>query len=67
MKPNILFICSDQQRRDCLGYTDGYPVKTPNIDSLAYDGVDFSNAYTPNPICVPARRSLICGKRPEHV
>lgn len=67
MKPNILFICSDQQRRDCLGYTDGYPVKTPNIDSLAYDGVDFSNAYTPNPICVPARRSLVCGRRPEHV
>ncbi|MBO4868723.1 MAG: sulfatase-like hydrolase/transferase [Clostridia bacterium] len=67
MKYNILFICSDQQRRDCLGYTGQYPVKTPNIDALAADGVDFSLAYTPNPICVPARRSMVCGRRPEHV
>ena len=67
MKYNILFICSDQQRRDCLGYTGRYPVKTPNIDRLASEGVDFSLAYTPNPICVPARRSMVCGKRPEHV
>ena len=67
MRPNILFICSDQQRRDCLGYVGRYPVKTPNIDRLAADGVDFSEAYTPNPICVPARRSMVCGRRPEHV
>ena len=67
MRPNVLFICSDQQRRDCLGYTGEYPVKTPNTDALAADGVDFDNAYTPNPICVPARRSMVCGKRPEHV
>ncbi len=67
MRPNILFICSDQQRRDCLGYVRDYPVKTPNIDALYEDGVDFSRSYTPNPICVPARRSMVCGKRPEHV
>ena len=66
MRPNILFICVDQQRRDCLGYTGGYPVRTPNIDRLAEEGVDFAEAYTPNPICVPARRSMICGRRPEH-
>ncbi len=67
MRPNILFICVDQQRRDCLGYTNGYPVKTPNIDRLAAGGVDFEQSYTPNPICVPARRSMICGRRPEQV
>ncbi|MBO4422058.1 MAG: sulfatase-like hydrolase/transferase [Clostridia bacterium] len=67
MRPNILFICSDQQRRDCLGFAGEYPVKTPNIDALYSEGVDFSQAYTPNPICVPARRSMICGRRPEHV
>ncbi len=65
MRLNILFICVDQQRRDCLGYTNGYPVKTPNIDRLASEGVDFEQSYTPNPICVPARRSMICGRRPE--
>ena len=67
MRVNVLFICVDQQRRDCLGYTNGYPVKTPNIDRLAAEGVDFEQAYTPNPICVPARRSMICGRRPEQV
>lgn len=64
-KPNILFICADQHRRDCVGYANAYPVKTPNIDRIAREGIVFSRAYTPNPICVPARRSLVCGQRPE--
>ena len=37
--PNILWICVDQQRWDCLGYAEKYPVKTPNIDRLAAGGV----------------------------
>lgn len=64
-KKNILLICADQHRQDCVGYAKGYPVKTPNIDRIANEGIRFNRAYTPNPICVPARRSLICSKRPE--
>ena len=40
----------------------GHPlVKTPNLDSLARRGTTFLNAYTPSPMCVPARASLACG------
>ena len=65
MKPNILFISCDQQRWDCLGFTDRYPVKTPNIDRLAAEGISFDNSYTPLPTCCPARQALVSGRRPE--
>lgn len=64
-KPNILIIVADQQRYDCIGYAKQYPVKTPNIDKLAEEGVWFTNAYTPIPICAPARQAFLNGRRPE--
>ncbi|MFD0675640.1 MULTISPECIES: sulfatase-like hydrolase/transferase [unclassified Paenibacillus] len=64
-KPNILFIMLDQLRYDCVGAGKQYPVYTPNIDRLASEGVWFSNAYTPIPICCPSRQALINGRRPE--
>ncbi|MCQ6560063.1 sulfatase-like hydrolase/transferase [Paenibacillus mendelii] len=65
VKPNILFILSDQHRYDCIGSSRDYPVKTPNLDRLADDGIRFTNAYTPIPLCCPARQSLLSGVRPE--
>jgi arylsulfatase A-like enzyme len=65
MKPNILIIIADQQRYDCIGYAGIYPVATPNIDRLAEEGAWFTNAYTPIPICAPARQALLNGRRPE--
>lgn len=65
MKPNILFISCDQQRWDCLGFNDRYPVRTPNLDRIAAEGICFDNSYTPLPTCCPARQALLCGKRPE--
>jgi len=62
---NLLFIMCDQQRYDCVGFSGIRPVKTPNIDKIARNGVWFTNAYTPIPVCAPARQTLICGKRPE--
>ncbi len=63
-KPNILLIHSDQHRFDCLG-CNGHPVlTTPNLDRLASEGVTFRNAFTPSPICSPARASLITGLWP---
>jgi arylsulfatase A-like enzyme len=64
-KPNILFILSDQHRYDTIGYIRDYPVLTPNLDRLASEGACFTNAYTPIPLCCPARQSLLAGKRPE--
>lgn len=64
-RPNILFLISDQHRYDCVGFSEKYPVKTPNLDKLAEEGVWFDQAYCTVPTCCPARQSLISGKRPE--
>jgi len=58
---NILFIMADQLRADALGFIKKFPVKTPNIDKLAEQGTVFENAYCANPVCVPARASLMTG------
>lgn len=59
---NILFIISDEHQAQALSCA-GHPlVKTPNLDALAARGVQFTNAYTPSPICVPARAALATGK-----
>lgn len=63
MEPtNLLFIISDQHSYDALGCY-GHPlVQTPNLDRLAERGTRFTNAYTPCPICVPARAALATGQ-----
>ncbi|MBM4031852.1 MAG: hypothetical protein FJ291_08720 [Planctomycetes bacterium] len=59
--PNILILFADQLRADALG-CHGNPVcQTPHLDALAAAGVVFESAFTPNPICVPARASLTTG------
>ena len=61
-RPNILLITADEMRHDCFGAA-GHPlVRTPNLDALARRGVRFTNAYTPFPVCVPARMSIMTGQ-----
>lgn len=58
---NLLIVISDEHRRDAMGCM-GHPiVRTPVLDALAARGAVFENAYTPSPICVPARAALACG------
>ncbi|MBO9610287.1 MAG: sulfatase-like hydrolase/transferase [Paenibacillaceae bacterium] len=64
-KTNVLLIVSDQLRYDCIGASRKYPVRTPNLDRLAGEGIWFANAYTHIPLCCPARQSLLNGRRPE--
>ncbi len=65
MPPNILLIHSDQHRYDCLG-VNGHPfLQTPNLDRLAAEGMNFSRAFCPIPLCVPARNSLLYGQWPS--
>lgn len=61
---NFILIQTDQQRRDMIGAYGDRVVRTPTVDRLAAEGVLFENAYTPCPLCGPARASLITGKRP---
>jgi choline-sulfatase len=59
---NLLFIISDEHQARALSCADHPIVKTPNIDRLAARGTRFTAAYTPCPICVPARASLATGR-----
>ncbi|OPX25296.1 MAG: hypothetical protein B1H04_00240 [Planctomycetales bacterium 4484_123] len=60
-RPNILLVMADQLRADALGCYGNSICRTPNLDALAAAGALFANAFTPNPICVPARASLTTG------
>lgn len=64
-KPNVLWICSDQQRSDTLGCYGNPFVHTPNIDALAADGVRLSRAYVQSPVCAPSRASFLSGRYPR--
>jgi len=65
-RPNILFLMTDQQRGDCLGCAGNPVIKTPHLDSIAKEGVIFSNAYTSTPSCTPARSAILTGLSPWH-
>ena len=62
-KPNIVFIFTDQQRADTMGYADDPVAITPHTDRLASEGVVFRRCCTNSPVCMPARASLITGKQ----
>lgn len=64
-QPNILLIMVDQQRYDCLGHSRDYPVQTPHLDKLAEQGMWFTHAFTPIPLCSPARQAFMAGRRAE--
>ena len=61
-RPNILFFFPDQHRFDWIGANRDIPVRTPNLDKLGEQGVRFTNAITPSPLCSPARACLAAGK-----
>ena len=62
-RPNILFITTDQQRADCIGYENS-KLHTPNLDRLAHSGTRFSNCITPSIVCQPARAAILTGMLP---
>lgn len=64
-KPNILWICTDQQRFDTLGCYGNRYVRTPNLDRLAKQGVLFEQAYCQSPVCTPSRASFLTGRYPR--
>ena len=65
-RPNLLLILTDQQRWDTIHAAGNPIIRTPNLDRLAAEGVRFTAAYTPAPVCVPARCSLLYGQYPAH-
>jgi len=61
-RPNILFFFPDQFRFDWFGTNPDIPVRTPNLDKLANEGVLFTRAICPSPLCAPSRACLASGK-----
>ena len=59
---NVLLILSDEHRPDALGCAGHPHVETPNLDSLAAEGVRCTDAYCPSPLCVPSRASFATGR-----
>ncbi len=65
MRPNIVFLMSDQQRWDTLGCYGNTFVETPHLDRLAAEGARFGTCVTPWPVCTPSRASLWTGVYPH--
>ena len=64
-RPNVLWICTDQQRNDTLGCSGNPFVRSPNIDSLSRTGIHFERAYCQSPVCAPSRGSFLTGRYPR--
>ena len=58
---NLLVIMSDEHQAGVMGCAGHEFIQTPNLDRLAQGGTRFTQAYTPSPICVPARASFATG------
>ena len=64
-QPNILYIFTDQQRVDTLRCYGNEQIETPALDSLAAAGFVFENAYVSQPVCSPARATMLTGLWPH--
>ncbi len=60
-RPNIIFILTDDQRWDALGYAGNDIIHTPEMDKLAEQGAYFSHAFVTTPICAASRASILTG------
>jgi arylsulfatase A-like enzyme len=63
-KPNIVYVLADQWRASATGYAGDPNVKTPNLDRLAKESLNFRNAVSVLPVCTPHRAALMTGRYP---
>ena len=63
--PNVLWICTDQQRFDTLGCYGNPLVRTPHVDRLAEGGVLFERCFAQSPVCSPSRAAFLTGRYPR--
>ena len=60
--PNIIFLLTDDQRWDALGYAGNKIIQTPQMDWMAREGIYFKNAYVTTSICAVSRASILSGQ-----
>jgi arylsulfatase A-like enzyme len=63
--PNILWLCTDQQRYDTISALGNPLIRTPHLDSLVASGVSFTHAYCQSTVCSPSRASFLTGRYPR--
>jgi len=65
-KPNIVYVLADQWRAQATGYSGDPNLigKTPHLDKIASEGIDFKNAISTTPVCTPYRAALLTGQYP---
>lgn len=61
-RPNIVFIMADDQAPWAIGASGYKQANTPNMDRIAREGARFPNAFTPTPVCSPARASILTSR-----
>lgn len=61
MGRKILLVTADQQRHDALGCNGGTVARTPVIDRLAAEGINYTRAHNQNVVCMPARATIVSG------
>lgn len=61
LRPNVLWICTDQQRWDTIASLGNEHIRTPQIDRLVKSGTAFTKAFCQSPICTPSRSSFLTG------
>jgi len=65
-RPNIVFILTDDQKYDAMGFMNHYPwLKTPNIDRIRNEGVYYKNSFVTLSMCAPARAGFLTGTYPQ--
>jgi choline-sulfatase len=66
-RPNIIFLCTDDQAQWAVGAYGNREIKTPSMDRLAERGAIFRNAFTITPVCSPSRAALMTGRFPSEL
>ena len=66
-RPNLLVLMSDQHNPHVYGAYGDRTVKTPNLDSLAQNGVTFEHTYCQAPLCVPSRMTFLTGQQASEI
>jgi len=65
--PNILWICTGQQRHDTIHALGNAHIHAPTLDKRTTEDVTFTSAYCQSPIGTPSGASFLMGRHPSHV
>ena len=64
-KPNILWLVAEDQSPEFFPMYGNKTISLPNLEQLTKDGIIYTNAYAPVPVCAPSRSALITGMYPS--